>query len=53
MSEALKRTYDSKSAFDTVKCKFLDMGPPRFELESLAPKAKRIDQATLRAHRLY
>ena len=25
------------------------MGPPRFELESLAPKAKRIDQATLRA----
>ena len=25
------------------------VGPPRFELESLAPKAKRIDQATLRA----
>ena len=25
------------------------VGPPRFELESLAPKAKRMDQATLRA----
>ena len=25
------------------------MGPPRFELESLAPKARRIDQATPRA----
>ena len=29
------------------------MGPPRFELESLAPKAKRIDQATLRAPMLF
>ena len=25
------------------------MGPPRFELEFLAPKAKRMDQATPRA----
>jgi len=28
---------------------FLEMGPPEFESESLAPKAKRIGQATLRA----
>ena len=27
----------------------MEVGPPRFELESLAPKAKRMDQATLRA----
>ncbi len=45
----------SSDGQDSAKNHYEDrlVGPPRFELESLAPKAKRIDQATLRAQHFF
>jgi len=45
--------YNSTSNRKSKRLKDKLVGPPRFGLESLAPKAKRIDQATLRAQHFF
>ena len=46
MTNGLRHEADEGKACSLPQC--CRMGPPRFELRSMAPKATRIDQATLR-----